>query len=162
MLRFLKEGPRKWLWLVLVFLLAAGLSIAIVFLNKTRTPFNRGLYERITVGMAVADLSRLLDVAPGCYDVSPDEKFVNMRHEGVITFGDERTFQEVEKETGILEYFSRQTGKPVAGLRKWVNDKEGIFILTKENNVIGKMYVVPLTAFNRNNWFADLRRKVGL
>ncbi|GEM_PF-6027839 len=161
MLRLLKACPRKRFWLLVVFVLAAGLSFAIVFLNRLRSPFNQGLYDRITVGMTVEDLSTLIGVAPGCYDVSPNEKFVNMRDEGIITFGN-KDYQEVEKEPAVHEFFSRQTGKPVAGFRKWVNDKEGIFILTEEDKVIGKMYVVSLTSFNRSNWLADLRRKIGL
>src|SRR5262245_53899932 len=106
MLRMLKRRRTRF-WLVVLLALAAGLTFGVVFLRSLRSPFNQALYEQITLGMTLEDLTILVGASPGCYDVSLDEKFVNMRHEGKITFGN-NDYQEVEKEPGVHDYFSRQ------------------------------------------------------
>src|SRR5262245_64776214 len=99
MVRMLKRRRTRF-WLVVVLVLAAGLTVGVAFVRSLRSPFNQGLYEQITLGMTLEELTTLAGVPPGCYDVSLDEKFVNMRHEGKITFGD-NDCQEVVKAPGV-------------------------------------------------------------
>jgi hypothetical protein len=144
-------------WLLSLLVLIAVTTLAVLWLDRLRSPFNEGVYNQVQIGMTLAEVTTLLNMPPGRYNVSPEEQFVNMRHEGKIAFGN-REYDEVKKEPGVFDIVSRQTKTPVASFRTWANAENGIYVLTQEDKVIGKMHVVSLTSFNRANWLKDLRR----
>ena len=158
----LKGHPRARFCLVVVFVLVCGISLTILWVLKLQSPFSQAVYNRIHLGMRVEQVTKIVGLPPGYYKVSPEEKFVNMRHEGIIVFGKSEEYEDVETESAIYDIVSRETGKPVAGFQKWVNDEDGILILTQEDKVIGKMYLVSLTSNNRRQWLSNLRRWLGL
>lgn len=159
----LKDHRRAKLWLLVVSVLVAGVIAVFVFPYKFRsTPlFNLATYDRIQVGMTLDEVSTIVGVPPGYYDVSPEEKFVNLNHAGKIAFGNQ-DYEEIETQTAVYDIVSRDTAKSVASLRKWANDENAIFVLTERDRVIGKMHCNSLTCFSRKNWLSDLRKRVGL
>ena len=157
----LRGHPRARFWLLVVFVLVGAITLTILCVYRLQSPFNQAVYDRIQLGMRVEEVTKIVGLPPGYYKVSSEEKFTNMRHEGMIAFGSE-DYEEVETESAIYDIVSRESGKPVADFRKWVNDEDGIFVLTQEDKVIGKMYVVSLTSNNRRQWLSNLRRWLGL
>jgi hypothetical protein len=167
-MRGILKRHRKAFWLVLVSVLSTVIILGIIFLQGFQSPFHLSVYEQVQLGMTLEEVTTILSVPPGRYNVSPREAFVNMRHEGKIAFGNQ-DYEEVEKESAVYDIISRKTGKPVAAFRTWANGEDGITVLTQENKVIGKMYLVSESSwnrgkryFNKKDWLTDLRRRLGL
>jgi hypothetical protein len=157
----IRKGRRRKPWLLVGLTAVIGFLVAAVGLVALRSPFNQAQYDQIELGMTLDEVTAILGRPPGYYWVSPEEKFVNMRDKGTIAFGT-KDYEEIERKLAVYDIVSRDTGQSVATLRKYVSDQNGVFLLTREDKVIGAMYVVSLTSFNRGAWLDRLRRKLGL
>jgi hypothetical protein len=158
----LAEHPRARLWLlVVVFVLFAGIASTWVYLVNLRSPFNQAVYDRIQLGMTVEEATKIVGMPPGYYKVSREERFVNSGQEGIEPFGT-KDYEEIETEPGIFDIVSKKTGVPVASLRIWKNQDDGIFVVIQEDKVVSKYYVRSITAFDRSLWWTNLRRRLGL
>ena len=163
MLRILQESHRAY-WVLVAMVLLAGVALSI-WLVRLRSPFNEAVYERIHLGMTLEEVTMIVDKPPGYYNVSPEENFLIIRHEGVIIFGEKNSW-EVDPKSAVYDIVSEETGKPVAVFRKWVSGEDGIFVVTQEDKVIGKVYVASFTFYNRDyyrkRWLTRLGQRVGL
>jgi len=161
MRRILKDHPRARIWLLVVFVLGGGFALTIVLAVNLRSPFNQTVYDRIKLGMTVEEVTKIIGTAPGWYKVSREEMFVNSGQEGIEPFGT-KDYEEVETEPGVFDIVYKKTGVPVARLRIWKNEEDGIFITTQEDKVVSKYYVRSITSFNRTLWWTNLRQRLGL
>src|SRR5438132_9367633 len=161
MYAILKAHPRVRFWLWIGFLLLVGIALISIWLVNLRSPFNQAVYNRIQLGMTVEEATKIVGMPPGYYNVSREEGFVNSGQEGIEPFGT-KDYEEIETEPGIFDIVSKKTGVPVASLRIWKNQDDGIFVVIQEDKVVSKYYVRSITAFNRSLWWTNLRRRIGL
>jgi hypothetical protein len=157
----LRRNRRVRLALLTVVVLAAALGVAAMCLFIFRSPINLSSFERIQLGMTIQEVTAIVRLPPGYYDVSPAEQFVLQEHEGKIAFGGQG-HEEVETAPAEYDIRSRTTGQTVARLRKWANADNAIFIITKDERVIGKLHCDSLTSFNRWKFLRELRRRLGV
>jgi hypothetical protein len=157
----LKAHPRVRFWLLIGFVLLVGIVLISIWISNLRSPFSQVVYDRIQLGMTVEEATKIVGMPPGYYNVSREERFVNSGQEGIEPFGN-KDYEEIEREPGIFDIVSKKTGVPVASLRIWKNQDDGIFVVIQEDKVVSKYYVRSITAFDRSLWWTNLRRRLGL
>jgi len=151
---------RMKLGLLAVAVLVAGVIIGIVRTKLLQSPFNQA-YDRVELGMSVDEVTKILGMPPGYYQVSPSENFGPIKIEGTTT-SSFKNFEGVERDAGVFDIVSRGTDKCLARLYKWDNAEDGIWIWTQDDIVIGKMYGRSRTFIERNQWWYQLRQRLGL
>ena len=95
MRRMLTRNRQVRLGLLAAAVLAAAMGLATVCFLIFRSPINLGSFERIQLGMTIQEVTAVLGVPPGYYNVTPAEQFVVQEHEGTIAFGS-KGYEEVE------------------------------------------------------------------